>query len=104
MTSSSWRLGNSHPSVCGACVAGKEARSILQRIPSYQISNKQPPVKRNMPRHLFPHGRKRARVHAGVRGGSFREKGAGTMAVARPEPLVDWFIPIDGDGVHLGTR
>src|SRR5262245_31488122 len=25
------------------------------------------------------------------------------MAVARPEPLFDWFIPIDGDGVHLGT-
>ena len=25
------------------------------------------------------------------------------MVVARPEPLFDWFIPIDGDGVHLGT-
>src|SRR5262244_2512627 len=25
------------------------------------------------------------------------------MAVARPEPLFDWFIPIDGDGLHLGT-
>ena len=25
------------------------------------------------------------------------------MAVARPEPLFDWFIPIDGDGMHLGT-
>jgi alkanesulfonate monooxygenase len=25
------------------------------------------------------------------------------MTVARPEPLFDWFIPIDGDGVHLGT-
>ena len=25
------------------------------------------------------------------------------MAMARPEPLFDWFIPIDGDGVHLGT-
>ena len=25
------------------------------------------------------------------------------MAAARPEPLFDWFIPIDGDGVHLGT-
>lgn len=24
--------------------------------------------------------------------------------VTRPEPLFDWFIPIDGDGVHLGTR
>ena len=22
----------------------------------------------------------------------------------RPEPLFDWFIPIDGDGVHIGTR
>jgi alkanesulfonate monooxygenase len=22
---------------------------------------------------------------------------------ARPEPLFDWFIPIDGDGIHLGT-
>jgi alkanesulfonate monooxygenase len=22
----------------------------------------------------------------------------------RPEPKFDWFIPIDGDGVHLGTR
>src|SRR2546427_13240206 len=30
-------------------------------------------------------------------------KGAGTMVAARPEPLFDWFIPIDGDGVHLGT-
>lgn len=25
------------------------------------------------------------------------------MGVARPEPLFDWFIPIDGDGGHLGT-
>ena len=25
------------------------------------------------------------------------------MTAARPEPLFDWFIPIDGDGVHLGT-
>src|SRR5262249_55256929 len=25
------------------------------------------------------------------------------MTVARPEPLFDWFIPIDGDGVRLGT-
>jgi alkanesulfonate monooxygenase len=25
------------------------------------------------------------------------------MIAARPEPLFDWFIPIDGDGVHLGT-
>ena len=25
------------------------------------------------------------------------------MVAARPEPLFDWFIPIDGDGVHLGT-
>jgi alkanesulfonate monooxygenase len=33
----------------------------------------------------------------------FRNKGAGTMTAARPEPLFDWFIPIDGDGVHLGT-
>jgi len=24
--------------------------------------------------------------------------------VSRPEPKFDWFIPIDGDGVHLGTR
>jgi alkanesulfonate monooxygenase len=23
---------------------------------------------------------------------------------ARPEPKFDWFIPIDGDGTHLGTR
>ena len=23
---------------------------------------------------------------------------------ARPEPKFDWFIPIDGDGAHLGTR
>jgi hypothetical protein len=26
------------------------------------------------------------------------------MTAARPAPLFDWFIPIDGDGVHLGTR
>ncbi|MBM3227020.1 MAG: LLM class flavin-dependent oxidoreductase [Candidatus Tectomicrobia bacterium] len=25
------------------------------------------------------------------------------MGMTRPEPLFDWFIPIDGDGVHLGT-
>jgi alkanesulfonate monooxygenase len=25
------------------------------------------------------------------------------MAAARPEPRFDWFIPIDGDGVRLGT-
>ena len=25
------------------------------------------------------------------------------MVAVRPEPLFDWFIPIDGDGVHLGT-
>jgi hypothetical protein len=25
------------------------------------------------------------------------------MVAARPEPLFDWFIPIDGDGMHLGT-
>jgi alkanesulfonate monooxygenase len=25
------------------------------------------------------------------------------MSAARPEPRFDWFIPIDGDGVHLGT-
>jgi alkanesulfonate monooxygenase len=25
------------------------------------------------------------------------------MVTARPEPLFDWFIPIDGDGVRLGT-
>src|SRR5215469_958467 len=25
------------------------------------------------------------------------------MVAMRPEPLFDWFIPIDGDGVHLGT-
>src|SRR2546430_12185424 len=25
------------------------------------------------------------------------------MIAARPEPLFDWFIPIDGDGVRLGT-
>jgi alkanesulfonate monooxygenase len=25
------------------------------------------------------------------------------MVAARPEPLFDWFIPIDGDGVHVGT-
>jgi hypothetical protein len=31
------------------------------------------------------------------------EKGASTMVAARPEPLFDWFIPIDGDGVHVGT-
>ncbi len=24
--------------------------------------------------------------------------------VSRPEPKFDWFIPIDGDGIHLGTR
>jgi hypothetical protein len=28
------------------------------------------------------------------------EKGASTMVAVRPEPLFDWFIPIDGDGVH----
>src|SRR5437870_2772903 len=22
----------------------------------------------------------------------------------RPEPRFDWFIPIDGDGAHIGTR
>ena len=22
----------------------------------------------------------------------------------RPEPLFDWFIPIDGDGTHIGTK
>src|SRR2546430_10078053 len=32
MTSSSWRLGNSHPSVYGACVAEKEPRSIVHRL------------------------------------------------------------------------
>lgn len=25
------------------------------------------------------------------------------MGTVRPAPLFDWFIPIDGDGVHLGT-
>src|SRR5262249_46114721 len=25
------------------------------------------------------------------------------MVAPRPEPLFDWFIPIDGDGVRLGT-
>ncbi len=25
------------------------------------------------------------------------------MGMTRPAPLFDWFIPIDGDGVHLGT-
>ena len=25
------------------------------------------------------------------------------MAKARPEPKFDWFIPIDGDGAHIGT-
>src|SRR5215813_3974851 len=25
------------------------------------------------------------------------------MSATRPEPLFDWFIPIDGDGVRLGT-
>ena len=25
------------------------------------------------------------------------------MSAARPEPGFDWFIPIDGDGVYLGT-
>jgi hypothetical protein len=25
------------------------------------------------------------------------------MVAARPGPLFDWFIPIDGDGMHLGT-
>ena len=25
------------------------------------------------------------------------------MAVPRPEPKFDWFIPIDGDGAHIGT-
>ena len=26
-----------------------------------------------------------------------------STVIARPEPLFDWFIPIDGDGTHLGT-
>ena len=26
------------------------------------------------------------------------------MDTARPAPQFDWFIPIDGDGVRLGTR
>ena len=25
------------------------------------------------------------------------------MAIPRPEPKFDWFIPIDGDGAHIGT-
>ncbi len=25
------------------------------------------------------------------------------MVAARPEPLFDWFIPIDGDGVDRGA-
>jgi alkanesulfonate monooxygenase len=27
-----------------------------------------------------------------------------TSATTRPEPLFDWFIPIDGDGIRLGVR
>ena len=27
-----------------------------------------------------------------------------TNSPARPSPLFDWFIPIDGDGAHIGTR
>ena len=36
--------------------------------------------------------------------GDFGKEGTGALAVARPEPLFDWFIPSDGDGVHLGTH
>ena len=25
-------------------------------------------------------------------------------ATVRPEPRFDWFIPIDGDGEHIGTK
>src|SRR4029453_8019247 len=67
----------------------------------YQTNNH--PSSEICPDASCPYGRKRARVPIGVRGGWFRKKGAGIMAVARPEPLFDWFIPIDGDGVHLGT-
>ena len=28
----------------------------------------------------------------------------GTSAAERPEPRFDWFIPIDGDGAHIGTQ
>lgn len=27
-----------------------------------------------------------------------------TSQTIRPEPLFSWFVPIDGDGVHIGTR
>ena len=30
-------------------------------------------------------------------------RGENGMSAARPQPLFDWFIPIDGDGVRLGT-
>jgi alkanesulfonate monooxygenase len=40
---------------------------------------------------------------AGYKTDAFQKEGAGTMTAARPAPLFDWFIPIDGDGVHLGT-
>ena len=35
--------------------------------------------------------------------GDFGKEGVGTLAVARPEPLFDWFIPSDGNRGHLGT-
>ena len=31
------------------------------------------------------------------------DKGVSPMIAARPEPRFDWFLPIDGDGVHVGT-
>ena len=29
---------------------------------------------------------------------------AGMSSVHRPAPRFDWFIPIDGDSAHIGTR
>jgi alkanesulfonate monooxygenase len=33
----------------------------------------------------------------------FQRRGVMTTALPRPEPRFDWFIPIDGDGAHIGT-
>ena len=88
--------------MCGAWAAEKAAKSTLQRILSYQISNKQPPSRKYALTPLAHMVESVLGYMPAYEAGNCGKR-SWIMAMARPEPLFDWFIPIDGDGVHLGT-
>src|SRR5688572_9997539 len=103
MTSSSWRTGAAIHLYAGVC--GRE-RSKVNLAGNVLVSNIKQTTTRQAKYVLVTLAHMVASVLGYIpvyEASDFGKEGAGTMAVARPEPLFDWFIPIDGDGVHLGT-